>query len=501
MQDTFQQRLDFLGLGEDVETRMAPIADLVERHVEGALERFNAQVSRAPSAARFLYGRDRIEANGEGLAEHWRAMARGQFDLEFARAAQRMGLRHARIGLEPRWHVGSYASLVDTLVRGIIQDGLAAAIRSRKGGLNLFGRPDHGIANDAVGAIAEGLATLMAGVLLDIDLSLSGYIGRLREEGLNAVEAQRQRLRLAVEKAGRTLELAAEGQKPDDSETSDSELAPLYAGAERLADRVIALLADLEGSSAAMHGVAQSLAQHAATLLAADAAPSEQAQVLAGHLDGQAGIARQMADAIEGLERQAKAQARQRGGLRKAARVAESAAAALGAEARAEENLAEQLDALHLSAQLLAAQGDDEGVRALSAGLGRLSGQLRTHHARSTEARRGLARSLAGQQAMLERMAGACANDAAGLTQTAQAARNQAAALADIARVAHGLHDALAVGAAQNRSAQEGLREALAATEAFADLVRVFDQQEAEEPVEMFPAQDQAALAAHWHAG
>jgi len=502
MQDTFQQRLDFLGLGGDVETRMAPIAALVECHVERALERFNAQISRSPSAARFLYGRERIEANGEGLAEHWRALARGQFDMEFARAAQRMGLRHARIGLEPRWHVGSYASLVDTLVRGVIQDGLAAAMRSRKGGLNLFGRGDEGIASDAAGAIAEGLATLMAGVLLDIDLSLAGYIGKLREEGLNAVEAQRQRLRLAVEKAGTALELAAEGQKLDGKELSlDPELAPLHAGAERLADRVIELIADLEGSSAAMHGVAASVVQHAATLLAASGAPTEQAEALAGRLDDQAGTAGRTASAIEALERQARAQMRRRAGLRKTVRATEKAAAALATEAQAEESLAEQLDALHLSAQLLAAQGEDEGVRALSAGLGRLSGQLRAHHVQSAQGRDGLARSLAGQQAMLERIAEAASEDAEGLSQAGRAAREHAATLADIARMVHDLRDTLTTGAAQSRSAQEGLREALAAAEAFADLAQVFDGDEAAAPAEMFPVQDQAALAAHWHVG
>ena len=211
MQDTLGQRLAFVGLGSDVEARLAPISDLVACHVDIALERFTAQVATSPSAARFLYGRDRLESHGEGLAEHWRALAQGRIDASFADAAHRMGLRHARIGLDTRWHIGSYASLVDALVKGVIQDGMAAALQSRRGAFGLFGRPDEAGVLLVAEAIAEGLSTLLAGVLLDIDLSVSGYIAKLREDGMNGVEAQRQRLLQAVQQAGQTLELAAQG--------------------------------------------------------------------------------------------------------------------------------------------------------------------------------------------------------------------------------------------------------------------------------------------------
>lgn len=503
MQDTLGQRLAFVGLDGDVEARLAPIAGLVECHVETALKRFSAQVATSPSAARFLYGRDRLESNGEGLAEHWRALAAGRFDAGFAEAAHRMGLRHARIGLETRWHVGSYASLVDALVKGVIQDGMAAALQSRRGALGLFGRPDEAGVPRVAEVIAEGLATLLAGVLLDIDLSLTGYIAKLREDGLNNAEAQRQRLRHAVQQAGHALELAADGQKHDiAANPTDPDLAPLHAGAERLADKVIALIADLEDSSAAMHAVVADVATQAAALTTSRDALGQDGAALADQLAAQVPIAEQICAALDAAARQEKSAQRKGAGLRKAAAALEVALSTQKAEAGTLDGFAEQLDALHLSAQLLAAQGQDEAVRALSASLGRLSGQFRAHRVQAADRLDNTARSVAALHAALERLNGVTAEDAVSIAPAAKAARAQLAALDAMAGQARGLSAALTADWENSRAAKESVRDALVATEAFADLAAAFapDPEPVEEAV-TFPDHDHTALAAHWHAG
>ena len=500
MQDTLGQRLAFVGLGSDVEARLAPISDLVGRHVEIAVQRLTAQVATTPSAARFLYGRDRLESNGEGLAEHWRALAGGRFDAGFAEAARRQGLRHARIGLETRWHVGSYASLVDALVKGVIQDGMAAALQSRRGALGLFGRPDEAGVLRVAEAIAEGLATLLAGVLLDIDLSLSGYIAKLREDGLNGVEAQRQRLRQAVQQAGQTLELAADGQRQDGADgPADPDLAPLYAGAERLADKVIALIADLDASSAAMRRVAGDAATHAAALTAAREEQGQIGAALADKLAEQVPLAEQLCATLDAAARHDKAVQRKGAGVRKAAVALEAAHAAQQADARALDGFAEQLDALHLGAQLLAAQGEDEAVRALSAGLGRLSGQFRAHRVHSAGRQDEVSSSSSALRAALERLSSTWADDIVGsIAPAAETAGAQLAVLQDLAASAHELSAALQVDEAKSQAAMQGMREALLATDAFADLVAAFAPAE---EAGTFPDHDQTALAAHWHAG
>ncbi|AVF03832.1 hypothetical protein C4375_08905 [Devosia sp. I507] len=414
-----------------------------------------------------------------------------------------MGLRHARIGLETRWHVGSYASLVDALVKGVIQDGMAAALQSRRGALGLFGRPDEAGVLRVAEAIGEGLATLLAGVLLDIDLSLSGYIAKLREEGLHNAEVQRQRLRQAVKQAGQTLELAADGQRHDDAPApTDPDLAPLYAGAERLADKVTALIADLDGSSIAMHGAAADMATHAAALTAARDEQGQIGAALADKLAGQVPLAEQLCADLDAAARHDKAVQRKGAGVRKAAAALEAAHAARQADAGALDGFAEQLDALHLSAQLLAAQGEDEAVRALSAGLGRLSGQFRAHRLQSAGRQDEVTGRLAALQAALERLTGSAAEDSPSIAPAAKAARAQLAALEAMTTQALGLSAALTADGERSQVALQGVRDALLAAGAFADLAAAFapDAAPAGETV-AFPDHDQTALAAHWHAG
>lgn len=373
---------------------------------------------------------------------------------------------------------------------------MAAALQSRRGALGLFGRPDEAGVQRVAEAIAEGLATLLAGVLLDIDLSLSGYIAKLREEGLHNAEAQRQRLRQAVKQAGQALELAADGQRHEVAEAStDPDLAPLHAGAERLADKVKALIADLEGVSAAMHQVAGNLATHAAALTNARDEQGQMGVALADELAGQAPLAEQLCATLDAAARHDKAV------QRKAAALA-ALHAAQQADAGVLDGFAEQLDALHLSAQLLAAQGEDKAVRALSARLGRLSGQFRAHRVQSGGRQDELTRSVAALQAALERLNGTAAEDSVSIAPAAKAARAQLAALEAMAAQARGLSAALQEDGEKSQTAREGVRDALLATGAFADLAAAFapDATPAEQTV-AFPDHDQTALAAHWHAG
>ncbi|WP_297107912.1 protoglobin domain-containing protein [uncultured Devosia sp.] len=494
MQETLQQRLDFLGLGADVEARLAPLSALIEPQVEQALQRFQAQLATTPSAARFLYGRDRIEANGDGLAEHWRALASGRFDRQFAEAATRMGQRHARIGLEPRWHVGSYASLVDSLVRGMLQAGMVSVLKTRRPALRLFGGADDSRMVQAVDALADGLVALLCGILLDIDLSMSGYLGKLREEGLNAVEAQRQRLRATISKAGRMLELAAEGQRdPDAAAAMDPELAPIQEGAGRLADKVLTLIADLESASAATRHIAGRAVEGGRAMLSGQDERVAAATALAEALVAANELAQDTGVTAE-LERRVRTQSRQRGGAKKSAAGAAQALSALQAELETLAALAEQVEGLQLNVQLATAQEGGGALQALGAGLTGLAGQLHGVRTRLDHQSQVLDRAMTRLSATVE---GAdSTSDVVGLLRT------QGAALADAALAAEQLRHDLTGDLAQRQAAMAGLREALEGAEALADLAAAFAPDCADE-VDAAPClvQDQAALAAHWHVG
>ncbi|MCS6758798.1 MAG: protoglobin family protein [Candidatus Devosia euplotis] len=42
-------------------------------------------------------------------------------------------LRHAQIGLEPRWHIGGYGVIVETLIQGLVHDMMEAALAPKRG--------------------------------------------------------------------------------------------------------------------------------------------------------------------------------------------------------------------------------------------------------------------------------------------------------------------------------------------------------------------------------
>ena len=513
MQDILQQRLDFLGLGGDARARLAPISASLEHHLDMAIAGFQARLAATPSAARFLYGCERIEANGEGLLGHWRALVRGEFDPAFAEAAQRMGQRHARIGLEPRWHVGSYAGILDGLVKGVVRDQCAAGLASRRGALALFAGTEDSRRRDMAEAMADGLSALLAGVLLDIDLGLAGYVGKLRDEARAASEAQRSAMRQAVMEMGGVLEAAARGEADTVAlQRLGPEFAPLCAGAERLADRVGGLVVDLETSSRALAAAAGDVMTGARSLVAARDDRARAGEDLAQKVDAHSTMAKDMAGGLGAAARTVRAMSRRCASARRSVGDLAPALADLRAGRGEEDEMAAQLESLDAAIRLLAAQAESAGsgagpsgaqLRSLGASLGGLAAAWRAHAARSEQA--------------LERMHGRVGELALmfdGLTPDLGAAGRQAADLARAGSVlARGLEDtglvattlaqALRADDAHGRSAWQGLQDALSQSEAFTRLAAVLGEAPVPAAAESgppVPAQDQTALAAHWHA-
>ncbi len=99
----------------------------------------------------------------------------------------RVGLTHARIGLEPRWYIGGYGIIMDHLIRRLVAEHWPSQLAF----LNRGADPED------VGAL---IATLSKTILLDIDIALSVYFdaaekARVEAEKKVATEAAAQRAR------------------------------------------------------------------------------------------------------------------------------------------------------------------------------------------------------------------------------------------------------------------------------------------------------------------
>jgi methyl-accepting chemotaxis protein len=243
--DGFEERVDFVGLDAAAEDKLRAIAPQVSRHLGKALGAFQSRLADTPSVARFLYGRERIDAAMP--VQHWQALAAERFDRGFFDNAARLGLRHARIGLEPRWHLGGYSVILQSLVRSVIHDFMAEALLPRRNRLGLAVARDPQAVMEDADCLADGLAALLGGVLLELDGSLSGYLGKVREDAHADATVYRHKMMEAVRQAGAMLAAAAEGHRSElDGEIMGPEFEPISAGAARLADQVTDLLGQLE---------------------------------------------------------------------------------------------------------------------------------------------------------------------------------------------------------------------------------------------------------------
>jgi len=208
--DVLQSRLDFIGLDAAAQRRLATVQAHVDRHLPLALDKFYAKIATVPAVMRFFDGKQQMDRAQSKQIGHWKAIAAGQFDSAYYEASSRVGLRHAQIGLEPRWHIGGYGVIMETLVLGLIHDVMTEALLPRPG---RFGRkqatPEEVLA--ASDAMAQALADVLKSMLLDIDIGVSAYFEKLTADAKLADDEAKAKINRAVTLTGEVLRDMAQG--------------------------------------------------------------------------------------------------------------------------------------------------------------------------------------------------------------------------------------------------------------------------------------------------
>ena len=100
---------------------------------------------------------------------HWGAISSGNFDDRYFEHARAIGLAHARTGLEPRWYIGGYALILESLIQSLVQELWPKA---------LLGRGSSRAAREAGAA----LGSIVKAVLLDMDIAISVYTNAVKDE-------------------------------------------------------------------------------------------------------------------------------------------------------------------------------------------------------------------------------------------------------------------------------------------------------------------------------
>lgn len=174
-------RLAFMQVDANNLEEIRQVKSVVERELPVALDKFYDQVRSTPQVARFFSNDGHIvKAKGAQIG-HWGAISTAKFDDRFAENVRRIGLTHARIGLEPRWYIGGYALIIEHLIKSILVD-----ISPDKNAAERFGKI---------------LASFTKAVLLDMDLAISVYIDAAEEARLAAEAEATARERELVSKS------------------------------------------------------------------------------------------------------------------------------------------------------------------------------------------------------------------------------------------------------------------------------------------------------------
>jgi len=251
--EVLQSRLDFIGLDQAARDRLAVGQGSIEAHLETALTRFYAKISTVPAVSRFFEGKPQMDRAKAKQVGHWKAIANGQFDDDYMQASSRVGLRHAQIGLEPRWHIGGYGVIMETLVRGVVHDAMRAALEPRKG---RFGRPaprkpDEIMAD--VDAMTETMVAVLKSMLLDIDIGVTAYFDKLTEESRAADDAARAKIQKAVAATGAVLKDVAHGDLTSRvTETLDPEFDQIKDDTNSVAEKLAGIVGQLQQTSRAL---------------------------------------------------------------------------------------------------------------------------------------------------------------------------------------------------------------------------------------------------------
>ena len=201
------ERLAFIGLDEAALAELGRISHHIEKHLPLALDHFYEKLVTVPAVARFFDGKPQIDRAQGRQIDHWKAIATGKFDADYLESSRKVGLRHARIGLEPRWYIGGYGMILEGLIAGVLADLMAEQMAQAKKGLFGSSKP----AEIDVPAIARALTAVVKAVLIDVDMAVTVYFDKLTEEAAERDRIAKASVERTVSLTGEALKRLAEG--------------------------------------------------------------------------------------------------------------------------------------------------------------------------------------------------------------------------------------------------------------------------------------------------
>ena len=238
-------RTRFIGLDPEACRLLTAFWPAVETELPSIIDGFYQHVTSIPQLKQ-LVG-DRIPRLKHAQTAHWQRLFSGRFDAAYFAGVRTIGLVHHRIGLEPRWYIAGYTYVLNRLV--------ALAVRRHRW---------------SPGKLTALIAAVNAGVMLDMDISISVYQEALLAEReqrtkrldvlLRGFEEQTAGLVAIVASASTELEATARAMSATTGETTQQAIN-VAAAVEEASVNVQTVASAAEELSASISEIARQVAQ------------------------------------------------------------------------------------------------------------------------------------------------------------------------------------------------------------------------------------------------
>lgn len=132
---------------------------VVLKMISAVLDEFYEHLDRFDATKRFFKNKAHISHAKEKQIMHWGQILEGRLDDEYCRSVRRIGEVHNKLGLEPTWYIGGYATLLS---------GLNTQIERKM--TSIVVRPSQSATRRSLQNAILKLA------MLDMDMAISVYI-------------------------------------------------------------------------------------------------------------------------------------------------------------------------------------------------------------------------------------------------------------------------------------------------------------------------------------
>jgi methyl-accepting chemotaxis protein len=392
-QPNLDERLSFMKLDAEARQNIRDIKPIIVDALPGALESFYGQVRSFPETRRFFAGESQISSAKNLQVKHWDTISSGRFDEDYVAAITAVGEVHARIGLEPRWYIGGYALVAETLIAKVLE------ARWPKGGFGAKGPPAK--------KVGAELGAMVKATMLDMDFAISVYLAAAEEARKRSEAEVLARERSAVvASVGEAMAALSAGdltyRMPDNLPADYARLREDFNAAVRQLEQTMVSIA---GATGALSGGSQEIAAASDDLSRRTEQQAASLEETAAALDE---ITATVKRSAEGAKLASGAASTARADAQKSGEVVREAVAAMGEIEQSSSQINQiigVIDEIAFQTNLLALNAGVEAARAGEAGRGFavVASEVRALAQRSAEAAKEIKTLIATSSAQVER--------------------------------------------------------------------------------------------------